>query len=72
MTGVDLKTKFNLNLLKIPSQYRDDKFLSHNDFISIYNKKVEDYAKMAKVVHTYPNGATGSGTVILPEKQEKF
>ncbi|WP_082455137.1 GLPGLI family protein [Pedobacter sp. Leaf41] len=72
LTAIDLKAKFNSNLLTIPMEYKDEKLLTHHEFFYIYNKKIADYEKMSKVVHTYANGATGTVTIILSEAQEKF
>jgi len=72
LTGVDLKSSFDKNLLNIPLEYERDRFYTHAEFIEIYNKKVADYKAMSKVVHTFPNGGTGKTAIILPENQEKY
>ena len=72
LTGINLKAKFDDKIIQIPSEYIKDQFISHQHFIQILNKKVADYAKMSKVVHTSKDGSYGSVTIILPEKQEKF
>ncbi len=72
LTGINLKAKFDDKIIQIPSEYIKDQFISHQHFIQILNKKIADYAKMSKVVHTSKDGSYGSVTIILPEKQEKF
>ncbi|MDN3586810.1 GLPGLI family protein [Pedobacter aquatilis] len=72
LTGIDLKEKVDKDILNVPKDYKDDKPLLHSEFIAIYNKKVADFAKMSNVVQTYPTGGSGTVTITLPEKQEKF
>lgn len=69
---IDLKAKFDERLVDTPQIYNLDKPLTHKGFIDIYNAKIESYIKMSRVVVTETNGAYGTNSVSLPEKQEKF
>jgi len=52
LTGIDLKTKLEKSIVSIPVSYSKDQPISHKDFFLLLNKKVLDFEKMAKVVHT--------------------
>jgi len=72
LTGIDLKAKFDDGLLNVPQAYQMDKPITHQEFMNVYNEKIEHYKKMSRVVTTGANGSYGTATVILAEKQEKF
>jgi GLPGLI family protein len=72
LTGIDLRVNFDKNLINIPANYKGKDIIGQKEFISIYNKKVENYEKMGKVINTYENNATGNSKTTLAEKQEKF
>jgi len=72
LTGIDLKTKLEKNIVSIPVSYSKDQPITHKEYFLLLNKKALDFEKMAKVVHTGKTGGWSSGTVVLPTKQEKF
>lgn len=72
LAGIDLKAKFDEKLIAVPKEYTKDKPITHKQFMALYKKKVEDYAKLSKVVHTDKNGSYGTVSIILPEKMEKY
>lgn len=72
LTALDLKAKFDKNIIVLPNEYMKDKPISHREFMVLYNMKLKDYDKLSKVVHTSKNGDYGTVSIILPEKMEKF
>ncbi|PWS30665.1 GLPGLI family protein [Pedobacter paludis] len=72
LTGIDLKTKIDKNIVSVPSSYLKDEPITHKEYIMLLNKKVLAYQKMARVVQTGKEGDYPSPTVVLPSKQEKF
>ena len=72
ITGINLKAKFDDKIIAVPSAYAKDKAITHQQFITLLNKKIADNAKLSRVVITFPNGGWGKATINLPEKKEKF
>ena len=72
LTGINLKAKFNDNIVSIPYEYTKDKAISHNQFIKRYHRAVLNNKKMANVVETGNDGSVSSGEIVLPIKMEKF
>lgn len=69
---INLKTKFDEKIISIPKEYIRDKPISHQEFMVLYNKKLSDYAKLSKVVHTSKNGGYGTVSIIVGELMEKY
>ncbi|MBC6109593.1 GLPGLI family protein [Pedobacter fastidiosus] len=72
LTGIDLKTKIDKNILTVPLSYLKDTPITHKEYTLLLNKKILAYQKMARVIQTGKEGTYPSPTVILPTKQEKF
>ena len=72
LTGIDFKSDFDSNIIKVPSAFLKDQPISHKDFIAIMNKKNLDYIKMNKIVTVGADGSTVSGNSVIAEKIEKF
>lgn len=72
LTGIDLKNKFDKKIISIPSAYTNDKAVSYKEFRILYTKKLEDYLKLSREEQTTPDGITGTVSINLPEKIEKF
>lgn len=72
LTEMDFKSKFDEKILAIPKEYIKDKPITHKQFMVYYNKKLEDYAKISKVVETSKNGGYGSVSILVGEQLEKY
>lgn len=72
LTGINLRAKFDDKIIAIPLAYAKDKAITHQQFISLLNKKIADNEKLSRVVITLPDGGWGKATINLPEKKEKF
>jgi len=72
INGINLKDDFNVTILKVPNAYLKDKAISHTRFMSMYNKKLEENVKLSKVVLTGKDGGSGTLTMKLPQKIERF
>lgn len=72
LTGINLRAKFDDKIIAIPLAYAKDKAITHQQFISLLNKKIADNEKLSRVVITLPDGEWGKATINLPEKKEKF
>lgn len=72
LTGINLKAKFNRNVIAIPKEYAEDKAITHRQFIGLHNKMVANNKKMAKVVETGKDGSWATKEIILPPKIELF
>lgn len=72
LIGIDLKNKFDNKIISIPAVYNNDKAVSYREFRILYNKKLEDNLKLSRQEQITPDGTTGTMSISLPEKQEKF
>lgn len=72
LTGINLKAKYDNKIISVPKEYVKDKAITHKQFMILYKKKLEDYAKLSKVVETSADGTSSSVSIYLPEKMEKF
>ena len=72
LTGIDLKIKIDEKIIAVPKEFMKDVPVTHKQFMALYKKKVEDYAKLSKVVQMGENGSYSTVTIILPEKIEKY
>lgn len=71
LTGIDLKAKFDNAILSLPTEYNKEKAISYHEYVNLYKKKAEAYAKLSKVVQTGANGGTGTVVITLSEEMEK-
>jgi hypothetical protein len=72
LKGIDLKSKFDISLLSLPKDFRETKPLSHKQFMTLYNKKVQDLAKMSRVQYQDKSGGSFSRVITIPEIPEKY
>jgi len=72
LIGLDLKAKFDNKIIALPLAYKKDKAITYKEFMTLYKKKIEDYRRLSRVEQTTPDGISGTVTINLPEKQEKF
>ncbi len=72
LTGINLKAKFDPATLTVPKTYAKDKPISHAAFVRIYKDRLKKNEALSRVVETSGNGVTGSTTIKLPEKPEKY
>lgn len=72
LKGIDLKSRFDINLLSLPKDLDETKPLSHKQFMALYNKKVKDLAKMSRIEYKDNNGSSYSKVIAIPEILEKY
>jgi len=72
LSGINLKVDFDPESICIPNEYDKDVAIKPHGFTDLYNKKVEQFRLMSKVVNTDAFGGTSTTTITLPELMEKF
>ncbi|GGI29434.1 hypothetical protein GCM10008119_37600 [Pedobacter mendelii] len=72
LTGIDLKAKFDPKTVAIPSVYANDKAITYKEYMILYKKKLEAFAKLSKVTTSGKDGSYGTVSITLPAEMEKF
>lgn len=72
LTEIDFKIRFDEKILELPKEYIKNGTISHEAFMGLYKKKLEENSKLSKVVQTSKNGNYSSVTIILPQIMEKY
>lgn len=72
ITGINLKAKFNISSIAVPTLYKKDKIFTHFGFMNAYKKRVATNEALSRVSTQENNGTSTSMTVSLPPKIEKF
>jgi GLPGLI family protein len=72
LVGIDLKVKFDEQIISIPKAYIRDKPISYHEYMGLYEKKIMENIKLSKVVQRGKDGSYGTVTIIQAEMMEKF
>ena len=71
LSGIDLKAAVSPELIAIPIAYAQDKTMSHEDFMKLYNTKKEELKAKSRII-TYGNGYSSTTTTNLGGMMELF
>ena len=72
LEGVDFKAEFDTKTVSVPESYKDDSPIAQKEFISLYQKKVNELEVQAKASVFVKGNVSGSSRSTIPPKMEKF